>query len=67
MGVQSVLFKRAYWALPAVISYIATHGYRIKKIDVTPTLYRVRQYDPKPGVKYFMKKLKHGVMLVIDY
>jgi len=66
MPVQSVLFKRLYWALPAVISWIASHGYHIKKIDITNTLYRVRQYDPKPGAKYYMVKLPDHIMLVMS-
>jgi hypothetical protein len=66
MPVQSVLFKRSYWNLPALGYWIAAHGYHIKKIDVTQNLYRVRQYDPKPRAKYHMVKLPNHIMLVIS-
>jgi len=65
--IQSVLFKRSIWDLDTLKAYIDTHGFTIKKIDITRNFYRVRQFNPRPKKKYFTRKLPGGVEYVIEY
>lgn len=65
-NVQSVLIPKKKFSKKEAINYIKKH-FQFKKIDEKPNYYRFRQFDPKKHAHYFSKKLKNGVILVIDY
>jgi len=64
--VQSVLIPKKYFTKEKAINYIVKH-FKYKKIDETPKYYRFRQFRPNKNSNYSSKKLKNGVILVIEY
>jgi hypothetical protein len=67
--VQSILFDKSKTSLDDAIRYMINNKYMIKKIDITKSLYRFRQLDPKPyeekGYKFRIKKLNDIISLVL--
>jgi len=65
-NVQSVLIPKKKFSKKEAIKYIIKH-FQFKKIDEKTNYYRFRQHKPKKHAHYFSKRLKNGVILVIDY
>lgn len=65
MKVQSVLIPKNKFNIIEARSYIRSHGYKLKKIDITENYYRFRQVDPVHGRDFANYKLKNGVILVL--
>jgi len=64
-NVQSVLIPKKKFSKKEAIKYIKKH-FHYKKIDEKTNYYRFRQYKPRKHAEYFSKKLKNGVILVIE-
>ena len=45
--VQSVILKKSMLSLEEAKDWILRHGYKVKKVDITPEYWRFRQVDPK--------------------
>jgi hypothetical protein len=64
-AIQSVLVPKDKFTIAEAIKYIREH-FEYKKIDVAPSYFRFRQFDPTPNSKYFTKVLNNGVELVFE-
>src|SRR5277367_1606409 len=67
MPVQSVVFRRDLWTVPAATAWLRSRGFAGLDVDEKENTLRFRQIDPVPEGPYFTKKLVHppGVQLVI--
>lgn len=54
------------WEYNSARKWLHDSGYVFLKVHVTPHWYRFRQYEPRPGARYAMKRLSNGVMLVLE-
>ena len=50
--VQSVLFNRKYFTIPAAVQWLTRNGFKHYKVDKTSRYLRFRQIDPKPNKRY---------------
>jgi hypothetical protein len=68
---QSIIFKKENIKLDDAIKWVKNNGYKIYKIDTTPTQYRFRQYSPellkkkKGNPRYFTKVLSKTISFVM--
>jgi hypothetical protein len=67
MSVQSVLFDKSKYTPEEAVIWLARHGFKLRKIDITENLLRFRQFDPRPDRQYRIKKLNKGVSFVLEY
>lgn len=65
-NVQSILIPKKKFSRSQAIDYIKKH-FQYKKIDEKRNYYRFRQFNPKKNSHYSSKKLKNGIILVIEY
>jgi hypothetical protein len=69
--VQSIVFKKDNIKLDDAIKWVKNNGYKIYKIDTTPTQYRFRQFSPellkkrKIKPRYFTKVLSKTISFVM--
>jgi len=64
--IQSVIIPKKKFTRSQAIDYVKKH-FKYKKIDEKRNYYRFRQFNPKKNSHYSSKKLKNGVILVIEY
>lgn len=68
--IQSVVLKRSHFTLPEAKAWIASHGYKHSKVDVTPHTFRFRQISPeivKTGYRARMQKIGDVGYILIFY
>jgi hypothetical protein len=68
METQSVLFLKSKYTKKKAEKWLKENGFKVKKVDTTPTLHRYRQLDPKlfDEKTYRMKKIKgNDIKLVV--
>lgn len=65
-NIQSVLIPKKKFTRNEAINYVKKH-FKYKKIDEKKNYYRFRQFNPHKDSSYSSKKLKNGVILVIEY
>ena len=68
MEVQSVLFNKKKYTKKKAEKWLVDNGYKVKKVDITDTLRRYRQLNPKLFNErtFRMKKIKgKDLMLVV--
>lgn len=65
MNVQSILFPRNLFTIRSSINWLRKHKFKITKVDITDNFFRFRQFPPKKHYKYFTKRLRNGIELII--
>jgi hypothetical protein len=65
-SVQSVLIPKNKFTKIQAIEYIMEH-FELIKMDETPNYYRFRQHKPNKTSHYVSKKIKNGIILIIEY
>lgn len=65
--IQSVLFDTKKWNVTKAKAWLKHHNLKYNKVDKKPNHLRFRQVAPDKRYKYFTKKLKHGVELIIIF
>jgi hypothetical protein len=70
--IQSVLMPRKKYKYDEAMKWINKNGYKIGRVDVTPSLFRFRQLEPSylKNIGYKIYKnytLSNGVILVLVY
>jgi len=70
--IQSICFPRDKFSIRQALKWITQHNFKITKVDVSKSLYRIRQYDPdelkqKGYDKYYVKVLNNGIEFVIAF
>jgi hypothetical protein len=66
--IQSIRFPRDKFTKAQASKWMKEHNYKLlkgKKVDITETQLRYRLHEPEQGGRYFTKKLKNGIQLVI--
>lgn len=67
MIVQSILFEKKYWNIPKAIKWLDDNKFKFNKLDTEqrPNFLSFRQQMPLHNVKYYTKKLKNHIDLII--
>ena len=70
MEVQSILITKKHETRKKAEEWIKKNGFKLKKIDITESLYRFRQVDPKlfnqlSSRMKVLKKSKNGEVIVM--
>ena len=65
MQVQSVLIPKD-WGIRDSEKWLYNHKFKFLKVHTTKHYFRFRQFKPIKGRKYLSKKLKNGVVLVME-
>lgn len=65
--VQSVILPRSKFTLNSAIQWVINNGFKVMKVNVTKSYYRVRQKNPITGVKTRLHSLPNGVKLVVEF
>ena len=70
MEVQSILITKKHETRKKAEEWIKKNGFKLKKIDITESLYRFRQVDPKLFNQLsirmkVLKKSKNGEVIVM--
>lgn len=67
MSVQSVLIDKKKYSLIKAVKWLLDNDYKLDYgIDETDKYYRFRQYTPRDGANYVIKKIKSGIKLIIE-
>jgi hypothetical protein len=68
MAIQSILFDKRRWTVPAAIAWLDSHNHLHYKVDITKNKLRFRQYPPKRDEHYRIIKLGlSGIEFVLGY
>ena len=66
MGIQSVIFDKERWTVPAARKWLKAHKFRSNKVDTTDEYHRFRQYPPDyENEIYRTKTNKNGIKLIV--
>jgi hypothetical protein len=65
--IQSVLFSKSAWTLNKARAWLRKHNYKVKKVDITKSLYRFRQLPPDKFKKYRLIHITPTIKLVLGY
>lgn len=65
--VQSVLFDKNVFNPETAVIWLAKHGFKFKKIDITDNYIRFRQFEPSKNAQYITKKITKGVEFIIQF
>jgi hypothetical protein len=63
-GIQSIVFYKDKWTLPASRKWLEVNGFKTAKVDETATLWRWRQRDPDDFSDYRMGQKIKGIRFV---
>ena len=63
--IQSILFDRDFWTVGLAREWLKSHRLHFDAVDSTTNYLRFRQYDPKKKEKYFTKKLRDHIELIL--
>lgn len=66
MPIQSILIPK-HFGLTKAKKWIKDHKFKIIKIHETEHFYRFRQLTPDNNKRYRTKKLKNGIIYVLEF